>query len=33
MANDQTGRASSTKLIDQIVTILADYTAKKPNQN
>jgi D-alanyl-D-alanine carboxypeptidase/D-alanyl-D-alanine-endopeptidase (penicillin-binding protein 4) len=32
MANDQTGRASSTKLIDQIVTILADYTAKKPNQ-
>jgi D-alanyl-D-alanine carboxypeptidase/D-alanyl-D-alanine-endopeptidase (penicillin-binding protein 4) len=30
MANDQTGRASSIKLIDQIVTILADYTAKKP---
>jgi hypothetical protein len=25
MCNDQTGRADSTRLIDQIVTLLADF--------
>jgi D-alanyl-D-alanine carboxypeptidase/D-alanyl-D-alanine-endopeptidase (penicillin-binding protein 4) len=29
MANDQTSRASSIRLIDEIVSIIADYTAAK----